>query len=68
MSEEVKPEDVDGKDPLPKYLKQSKVWLGPLKVSEKKDRAQSPDQTSEGSNEEPNAASPTTIERTATTG
>lgn len=66
MSEEVKPEDVDGKDPLPRYLKQSKVWLGPLKVSEKKERAQSHDRTSEGSNDQTDAASPTTIERTAT--
>ena len=70
ISEAVQPDDVDGKDPLPKYLKKSKIWLGPLNTHgmEKTTRSQSSDDSqSEGEDGEETTLSPTTVERTAGT-
>ena len=33
MNVEVRQEDMDGKDSLPKYLEDAQVWLSPLKGS-----------------------------------
>lgn len=64
MSEEVKTEDIDGRDPLPKYIKQSKVWLGPIKATEKERKEQSRDRGQDGSSDNSETAtSPTTVER-----
>ena len=66
MSEEVKTEDIDGRDPLPKYLKTSKVWLAPVTHLEKEKKEHTQDESCTGSSDETETAtSPTTVERTA---
>ncbi len=61
VSEEVKAEDSDGRDPLPEYLRKAKVWLASPEVKDKEKPKYELDRRDNSSS----AESPTTVERTA---
>ena len=63
MSVEVKQEDMDGKDALPKYLEVAQVWLRPLKGSSSGPAVKTKDEQDQSRGGSEDIMSPNTQER-----
>jgi hypothetical protein len=63
MSAEVKEEDMDGKDALPKYLEEAQVWLRPSKASSSAPRVKTKEEQDKSRDGSEDVMSPNTQER-----
>lgn len=63
MSAEVKEEDMDGKDALPKYLEEAQVWLRPSKSSPSPPAVKTKDEKLRSRGSSDDIVSPNTQER-----